>query len=434
MIYFLLLLIAVFYFNIYAKSNFGNFRFRNFWFYSFLVVSFLVFLLSMSDPYDLYSVSNEAYFLIALFCVSYLLGFLCANRRKCINYKNIESNLKLSIYELNVNKIFIIINILAAIVMFYFTFKYINNFSILADDSLRTSRFEVGLVFSNTIEILIFNYFVGGFLWFSKFILAYGLIFGTKNIKKIFYINLIICVLSLIFGAGRNIIIEVLLMMIALWNFRLAFCEDVEDFKGFFKKIFFAVFAVLFFVSATYIRMVNEKFSINSFYKALNISIEHVVIYLVGSFRALDYSINYLNLEKGYGVYTFASVNELYNIFLKVLGFDVVPYSNVWGGILAEQINIGLNKDFNALYTAVFNFYFDFGYTGVFLFSFLFGWISSKSVEYFLRKPNIFSLYLICILFMSAFLAFMTFKLTPANILISLVFSFILSKYKFKVN
>lgn len=434
MLYFFLLLIVIFLFNVSIKSSFHNFKFRNFWFYSFFVLALFIFLISLANPYDLYDVSNETYFLIGLFVFSYLLGFLCANKRSYIDYDHIVSSLELSLYKLNSNNIFNIFNILAAIMMFYYTYKYISNFNILVDDSLRTSRFEVGAVFSNNVEIIIFNYFVGGFLWFSKFIFAYGLVFGNKNIKKIFYTSLIMCTLSLIFGAGRNILIEILFMVIALVNFRLAFYTSSKKINESFKKIFFFILALVLFVGATYVRMIDEKLSINSFYKAIEISIEHIIIYLVGSFRALDYAINNLQLEKGYGVYTFSSINELYNIFLKTLGFDKIPYSNIWGGILSEQINIGFNKDFNALYTAVFNFYFDFGYMGVFLFSFLFGWFSSKSVEYFLKKPSVFSLYLVCILFMSVFLSFMTFKLTSANIVISLVFALILSKYSFKIN
>lgn len=434
MIYLLIFFIALLFLKNIIKIGYGNFGFRNFWLYSFFIVSIVVFIISLSNPYDLYAVSSNTYILIAIFVISYLLGFISANRRKNINFKFIEDEIKNSIENLNKSNIFIAFNVFVAIFIIFFTYKYLNNFSLISDDAIRTSRFEVGIIFTSQIQKISFNYIVGTFLWFSKFILAYGLIFGKKDIKKIFYINLIICTSSLVFGGGRNIIIEILFMVLALWYFKLAFCKEKENFIKFSKKIFIIIFSLIIFVFTTYIRTINEEFSLNSMYKALEKSVEHIVVYLVGSFRSLDYAINYLELEKGYGVYTFASFNELYNIFLRTIGFDTLPYSNIWGGILSEPISIGVDKNFNALYTAVFNFYFDFGHLGVFLFSFLFGWISSKTVELFLEKPNVFSLYIVCIFFMCSFMSFLTFKLTPANIVISLIVCFIFSKYKFKFN
>ncbi|APR71770.1 hypothetical protein AHTJS_16425 [Acinetobacter haemolyticus] len=389
--------------------------------------------LSYTNPFGLYAVSDYTYILLILFLCFYIFGFLFANKKNKIKYDDFYARIKMSAEKLNNNKIFNILNALALVLCFYYTYKYISNFNIVADESVRSSRFEVGGVFSTIYDYLIFNYYVGSFLWFSKFIVAYGFVFGKNHIKKIFYTSLLMCLCSLLFGAGRNILVELVLIGLVVLVVKKSFLQEKNTSTSYLSKGLYVTLIFVVFVLVTHFRMLDESLSFSSFYKAVEISLEQIVVYVVGSFRALDYSVNSMHFERGYGVYTFASFNELYNMALRLLGFNTLPYSQYWGGLLAEQIMISDEIRFNALYTAVFNFYNDFGVFGVALFSFTFGWLSSKSVSYFLSNANILSLYILSIFFMSSFLSAMVFKLTPANIVFTLLVALLFTKYRFTV-
>lgn len=110
----------------------------------------------------------------------------------------------------------------------------------------------------------------------------------------------------------------------------------------------------------------DDSLSLDVMLDAANTLFEHFIVYFVGSFRAFDYAVEHYDnlLGLNFGRMTLAGFDEIYALAFRSLGFNIMPFSNYWGEILAEPIQVGNDVFFNALYTAVFNFYFDFGVLG----------------------------------------------------------------------
>lgn len=321
------------------------------------------------------------------------------------------------------SRFFKLFSFIVCLLLFYYFirfFKYIELFG--AEDS-RIARFELGKVFSSAFEALFFEYLVGGSVWFLKFCFAFSLVFAGVSRTSLF-LSFMACLLYLGFGGGRNILVEIGLMLFLFTQMQPR-CHTGT--KHIFRSavVIFAIYLVS--VITTSFRMGGgSKFDIGSLLDASDILFENFVIYFIGSFRALQYATeNYQNIiGVNYGLLTLSGLDDIFSLALRLFGFNVMPFSNFWGTLLAEPIFIGRDIAFNALYTAAFNFYFDLYGLGVAIGGLAFGLSCSFMLRRFSRKAGIAELFTLSAFFVTSMLTPLTWKLAsgPLVLLIGLLF------------
>lgn len=129
---------------------------------------------------------------------------------------------------------------------------------------------------------------------------------------------------------------------------------------------------------------------------------ETVGNYMGGSIVALDHCIenDYLDRVGGYqyGKLTFSALVKFVSPFLNKLGIGYIDLPDI-SFKQDEYIDVG-SSYFNALYTALFWFYLDFGILGVILFPFLFGLIFHYSIKMLYKYNNIFIFTLVFFIFL----------------------------------
>lgn len=395
---------------------------------SWLVVLFLSFL----NIYKLYDMSFHVFILFSFFILFYFIGFFSIKNKfseKLDLYKINESSM--GIYN---NYIFKYLSALFLGICIYYSYRFLNIYQGLSDISeVRSIKYEIGGLFINGYSAAIYNYFVGALIWFYKFTLAFTLVFGIRKYLTAFLFSILICLSYYFVGGGRNIVIEIIAFYIFLDLLKNS-CIKITFFKILFKYLILLFFGSLSFVMGTYLRLSNNELSKELLYNLFQESFDQILIYITGSFRALDYAINnYNNLFYGFGLYTFSSIEELFLNFLFLFGFEFKPTNYEVGEILREPILIGNGQSFNALYTGIFPFYFDFGIIGIIIFSLLLGVISRYFINLYLRKQKLTELFLMLSFIQISLFMFMTFKLNPGFLLIILIFLFLSFFRKVKV-
>lgn len=401
-------------------------KFKRRWGRVFLVWWGGLIFISGTDPFGLYSVSVDVYLLVFLFVFSYFLGFIAISQPSQKSFGETFIGVFYEYEKLAQNKWFNFFICLCMVVLFYYVKKYYGYISINGNENARTARFESGVIFGSSIEAVVYDYFISATMWFLKFLVAFGVVFGRTR-KFIWFLSVGCCLLYLMFGAGRNIILEIIIFTILLLWVKSATLgsKDVNKRRGgLLSSILSLGFFYFFAVYATYFRMQDEGGGYTLADANLAI-LEHLIIYCVGSFRALDYAYNNLQgvLGGGYGIFTFSGFDDIVSLTLRFLGFDFIPYSNYWGTLLAEPINIGSVQQFNSLYTAIFNFYFDFGVLGVFLGGLGFGMVCAVSLKSFLLRNNLISLFILALMFCFSILSCLTWKLSSGPVVVVVVLS-----------
>jgi len=147
--------------------------------------------------------------------------------------------------------------------------------------------------------------------------------------------------------------------------------------------------------------------------------------YSTGAFRALDYAVAHPYLYgMHYGALTFGAFDEILGYAVISMGFHYNLLNEAIGGILDNNIWIGTNN-FNALYTCVFRYYFDFGIAGVALFSLGLGAFFRRSVILFNEFPCVSTLSICLFLFGACFLSSQNWHLAGASALLFLINAFL---------
>lgn len=347
----------------------------------------LLLAVSVTNPFDLYEVSSNSYFLFCLFVCFYFFGFAVFFQRKKLDVDGLINKSLCDYKRLVNNHYFKFFLVLFSLVLLSYAYKYAQYIAVAGSLDSRVARFEIGKVFDSAYEIVLFDYFIGGLIWILKFIVAFGVVFSASR-NFVWVLSFISCALYMSFGAGRNIAIEIGLLIVFLVMLGSYSNSLVKKSVNKYKVVLFLVVLYIASVFATFSRMSDGSISLEEFVEANLILLEHAAVYSVGSFRAFDYAYaNYQNLlSLNFGLLTASGFDEVFSLGLRFLGGDVVPYSNYWGGVLAQPIPIGSHHEFNALYTALFNFYFDFGFVGVVFNGFLFGAVCSKILNLSIRK------------------------------------------------
>lgn len=378
--------------------------------------------LSLTNPFDLHELSFFSYMLFLLYVLAYIVGFLVSLPKKKVNARGLALRSIIGFAALINNKLIKFTSAVVTAALFFYAYKYSSVISLVGSLDSRVVRFEVGEVFGSNYEILLFEYIIGSLIWFAKFIVAFGVVFSMSR-NLLWRLSLVSCLLYMMFGAGRNIALEIGLFVFILLVLRKFSGERGGGIVD--KSMVVVLLAALYFSSvlATSFRLSEQMFSMESLIEANLTLMEHLVIYFLGAFRAFDYAVaNYNDLffYEG-GLLTAAGLEQMIALFLRLLGFDILPYSNYWGGVLAMPISIGVNQYFNALYTALFNFYFDYGIAGVLFSGFFLGVACSATLSATVKKGGISLLFVSSMLFMISMLSSLTWKLAAGPVVLVMV-------------
>lgn len=391
-------------------------------------VGFWAFALVMSiiNVSDFYPISDYTYAIMYLGVVSFVLGFLLTPLKKRMSYVLNNNNIDKQVIEISKNRIFQGIIIIACIyiytliVIYFHEIAYANTLG-----ELRTAYYEGDLygpeykaldaLFLKPLTILITPVFAY-LLYFKRnwicLLLGFYLI-GYESLSggRFGYIRIFLAIIFVIFII-KNV-----------------YRTNKAKFVKFFLSITIILISTLIVVSN--MRVAGSKGVIHN--DGLELLIDHTVGYSSGAIAAFNYSIenNYLNKFGGYknGALTFNSVIAMANLVTSRLGFTFeTPLKKIVETKQEEYIYIGNNSSFNALYTANFYFYYDFGIIGIFVFPFFFGVVMRLLIKNLYKKNNFLALVVVSWAFYILFFSVVDFWLVSAYELLSLIIILILSR------
>jgi len=222
-------------------------------------------------------------------------------------------------------------------------------------------------------------------------------ILNRKFKNPIIYIGIVNILLNSQIGKGRMIIFELLVYF--MLAFIIYFYDEIWKYI---KRHWYIIIIVIGLagtgmVFLTLVRLKTDFTSIESISTNLKETFEQVILYFTGSIRAFDYSLvngyrDTIISQYGYtwGFATFAGINEVIVMFFRGLGKEIPTVNMVLGALTQPAIFIGENIQYNAFYSAAFNYYIDFGIVGVALFSGLFGAFSSFLIRKTLKSEDVY--------------------------------------------
>lgn len=401
--------------------------------------------LSTFNFYDLFSVQTSIYLLLILNVVMFCIGFLFCG---ALRPKN-KINIKCINEKVTKHSGFLKLLILVVFILLYYYLRYKNVVNSGISSNNRMERFSVGNVFSSGKEILAFNYFIEPFTYAATIILAYMVIYNEY--KNITFILLSLCIfLYAGIGSGRGPIIGILIAMALIFFIKIIDSGKKMNIDNLINKvgktkkirlrnIFFMVsIALIIFVYSAWLtaaRLGYKELSMNAIQIGWNEFFKQSVVYFTGPFRALDYGLKVYPQRVGYlfGRGTFAGIDEIINMALKMIGISYTSANGIIGGMLQNnQILVGYKQSFNYAYTSVMIHYFDLGVLGVIIFPFIYGFFVRKAVFLYERKPILPTLVIIVFLFNTMINSVFSWGLQSPSSNIVLIGCYIWYKVKYK--
>lgn len=399
---------------------------------------FLLCIISTFNPYDLYAVSDKIYLIligsIILFYLGFLLNEVVENDKKSLKKVNInDKEILLAINSLKKNKLFTVLLVLFSILIGNYLIKYQQYVFIFGPEEARTMRFFIGPIFKNSAEIFFYNFFVESFSVLVSMFFSISLVW--KKFSKTFFLSIIFIYLYSSFGAGRFYIIEMVFYILFFFfikvkvtNKKNTIKEKKEKMKLLFIIIPFLLGSYIYSIYLLNFRSGVYVLNLENVLKGNDEFMKQIVVYCIGSFRALEYGINNIssNLDYTLGTLSFGGLEEIFGVFLNAIGIKY-KYSNLlYGEHTYASIDIGLNQSYNALYTNVFVQYLDFGILGIVIFSLFWGNIFSKTIHYYYRTNSVYILMILAYFFSTSILSALKWKLqSPSAWIFILVILFI---------
>lgn len=413
---------------------------------SFYIVWWMsLILVSTGNFYELNPVSNTAYSLLLLNVCMFTTGFLfsCAKQKSyTTNYFDLIPNISIT-FNKKLNDQLVVLSLSLLIVsLAYYMYKYLNiitNQGILNEGMLdaRNLRFYVGELFGSTFEVMFYNYIFESIAYIMLFIISFRIAWGKVNMLLV-SLAIIYIIFFAIIGAGRGIIVEFSFYLVYLYLIKQIILYKCSTSKSKFifrnpinKKICFIVTVLLLLycvaVYLTGIRLGVFELTLNNFTVANSRLMDQMSVSLLGSFRAFDYALHNFNESLGFnfGRLTLAGFDESVGNFIRLIDPDYPIMNHLSGAITAPNINIGLTHEFNALYTCVYNYYFDIGIPGVILFPFLYGFFYHRIILKFERIPTAGSLFMLVFVSVSTITSVFSWKFQAPAALIALLGAYI---------
>lgn len=407
----------------------------------------LLLFISTFNPYGLYPVSIEIYSILILSVSCFTFGFIINRyirlRQKKNSFVLTQEQLLDNFKILSDSKLYFVLVLFFTLFIGRYLIQYQKMIILYGTEDARNMRFYVGEVFGSSVEIFFYNYFVESFSILVSVYVAFSLVW--LKFDKVFWLSIIFLYVYSSFGAGRGAIIE-LAFYICFFYFvkskiigknqpKVGLVSPINSGKK--SKALLIIVPMLIFIYLFSIYLSNFRsglfeISIENFVIGNEIFFSQIVIYCVGSFRALEYGITQLSPQIGftYGSLSFGGIDEFLGVVLNAFKIKY-EYSNaIYGLKTSSTFNIGYDVTFNALFTGIFVQYLDFGLFGVIFLSFFWGMLFNRVIVFFQRTQTIYSLFMVSFLFVTAIVTPLTWKLQSPSSIIFLISLFLLKRNK----
>ena len=236
LLFIILILIFIIHFY-YNGSNFKRITLN-----TYLIFWMVLFIISISNPFGLYKVSNSIYFLLLLTIVSFVFGFLVFDKKPKRylddkkSYIKINDNLKKNYIKIKNSKGFIFILFIAVFILFVANQRYK---LVIANDitQARNAVFFTGEIFSTFVEQIAFYWFIGPCTIFALFFICYSIIVGSYfNIAL--FLSILVVFLKSSFGSGRLVLIDLGIMIVYSLLISKYLRGNIKENKKILKKNF----------------------------------------------------------------------------------------------------------------------------------------------------------------------------------------------------
>lgn len=383
------------------KKNILNSKLIFFTAFFYLILWVSILLLLKVNPYNLYKIKPSVYFIfltsIFMFLCGYFISSIITKKYKSFNIVQSKSN----ILNSNSKKI-VIIEIITMIILIIYFLEYKKLLGIYGADFSRVIRYEIGYLFSNSLEAVIYNWIFGCIISFYNIFLAYKIV-NLKFKDVTFWLTLINILLYVQIGMGRFSIFECVIYVFALFciqKFSVEGNTEKISIKANIKNILVLIGTIIGALVAGLLLTI-QRLSLNSLGEAIGEFVKQIVIYFTGATAAFQHGSEkfFGEFYHTYGRLTFAGIDEVIGNILEVLGFNYEKINSQIGAITQKTIVIGPTQEYNAFYTANMNFYIDFGILGVIILSLLFGALIFIVTNNYVSKKDDISLIIYLYLF-----------------------------------
>ncbi|MCI2227542.1 oligosaccharide repeat unit polymerase [Polaribacter sp. MSW13] len=393
--------------------------------YIFLLIWFVVLIMSSFNLYGLYEVSVKIYYLIFFSIFCFLLGVFLSNKglekKKLLDDKIKKSkkevifNITSFINKLNKNIFIKLIMLLNLIFIFRYYSIYQKALVVLGSSEARRLRFFSGELFSSTLEIYFYNYYFETIAILSVLYISFVFVFSRFTLLA--FINLLYVYFFANIGAGRFLLIEISFYVIVISIIKRMYFGVKSTFikKGAFSFIFLCLYLIAIYFQN--IRRGIYEYNINTILEGNERLLEHAVIYNIGPLRALEQGVNSFNATQNYKFFRlyFGGLDEFITVFLNYIGFKVTSANLEVGEVLFNEISIGVNQNFNALYTNIFYMYADFNLLGVFVCSIFNGIVFSYFFKRFYVYPTMINIIIFAFFTVTLYLSNMNWSFTTPS-------------------
>lgn len=374
---------------------------------------------------ELYKPSSTAVIILSIGAFSLILGFstirIRKNERSQLDFDNLTRGCDL----VTENTYFKILTWILLLYSFYlFTIYIFSLGSGMNLSDIRGAYYESNL-YGPGYE-MINLYIITPYVLFTRPLFGFQIVFHRN--KDCIPLGLIL-VINALLGGGRFSFVYMALPIVCA----LFFYKEIRGsgIKLKFKQYVLIGMAVVgfFFLIIFLSGGRRTNFGSADFYEvALESGYKDVAKYSIGPTVAFDYAINHQYVEQmggyQYGALSLSSLETIpFWIALRIGAGYERPLFKLSSIIQEQQIEIGYNQRWNALYTWCLYFYLDFGVFGVVLFPFLFGRLLRISIKRFYHRGNIESFALVGIFFFITIMspiAYMLQSMTAAFLIIYL--------------
>lgn len=404
-------------------------------------------LASSADAMGIDPVSHFAYFLLLLNVGMFTAGFIATGQGR---ETEVDGERYIALergYREHVERSRPVVLALVGLFLYLLRYflKYVEVLAEVGPAESRSIRFDVGPVFGSPLEILVYNGFAEALAIGLLAIVAYSLVLGSVR-NWVFAWALVDLLLFAAIGAGRTILVEAVLFIFLLALLRPilqggarkdAGAEGTAAAPAPPRRSLLvtvgvpAVLVAALMVYLTFARLFNVELGTEILQDgelwamAGEALFDNLWSYSVGPFRALDQALQRPSLFGfQFGRLTFGAVDEMIGYPLRMIGFDYPIMNTRYGVITQDVIFIG-SGDFNALYTCVARFYYDFGVAGVAVLSLAFGAVVRGAVAWFQSSPSIATLAVLLYLSAVSILSTQTWHLASTGSMIFLAGAFL---------
>ncbi|WP_082708034.1 O-antigen polymerase [Paenibacillus sp. DMB5] len=353
-------------------------------------------IVSMTNPYQMFAVSNKTYLLVWVQVVCVSLGYLAVAK------KNLSAKFDLSEVGSKIlySRTFAFLQLFVLTFLTFYYFKYKSLLSSMTSNDMRRIIFEKGLLFSSSAEYMFYYWVITAIIYASLVIaISSFALHGKKNLSL--FLVLINCFMFGQVGQGRLVYFYMMVFLAVGLGLKRDIYKN-STFKIKPKKSWgvylVLILAVIFIMNRTSARRMGVSMSFGDSIKVFfTTSVEQFIIYFTGPFRTLDYFIqsNLVNVTgHTFGRSVFAGIEEILTTLLIPIGGSQLQ-ANMANTLMASftspAIHIGGGLSFNAFYTSVMNFYMDGGLPMLICLSFAYGIIMGMLYNFCMNNMNIFT-------------------------------------------